>query len=218
MKNQPLFDQCKTRTSDNEMYPDQPSQSDANTLASAKIVYIPIEGEQWRQVPGFPSLEASSLGRIRYRDSGHILAITGGPNYEYPRVSFQHCGKRTTREIHALAARAFLGTLPAGHVVNHKNGNKYDCRVDNLEFVTAQRNSEHALQNGLGGGKLKPRDVQAIRKLLVASVDVVTVAEAFAVKPAAIQNIGAGRSWRAIPNEPKPLAKNLPLNFMETTN
>lgn len=204
--------------SDNEAAP-QPRGDNHAPLCDAQQSYVPIPNEQWRVIPCYSGFEASSLGRIRNRATGHMLAITGGNAYEYPRVTLHINGKSKTIECHRLVAAAFIGPTPPGHHINHKNTNKYDCRLENLEITTVQRNREHAMQHGQCGGKLKPRDVVAVRKLLAAAVDVATVATAFNVKPQAIQNIGAGRSWRAIPNEPVSReTKNLPLDFMEKIN
>lgn len=181
--------------------------------------YIPIPNEQWRAIPCYSGFEASSLGRVRNSTTGHLLAITSGDAYEYPRVTLHINGKAKTIECHRLVGLAFIGPTPPGHHINHKNTNKSDCRLDNLEIVTIQRNREHAIQNGQCGGKLKPRDVVAVRRLLVAAVPVETIAAAYSVRPGTIQNIAARRSWRAIPHEAAiSEAKNLCLEFMEATN
>lgn len=60
--------------------------------------------------------------------------------------------------VHILVAKHFLPN-PYGHSqVNHKNGVKSDCRKDNLEWISAQDNVLHALQNGLRPGYMSAND------------------------------------------------------------
>ena len=175
--------------------PNQPSSQ----AVTEPQQYVPIPGEAWRPIPRHSGFEASSLGRIRNSQTGHLLAIAGGADFEYPRVSFTHNGKMKTIECHRLVAAAFIGPTPPGHHINHKNTNKYDCSLENLEIITIQRNRDHAIQHGRCGGKLKPSDVQAVRRLLASNVPIATIAEAFTVKPTAISNIARNRAWKAVP-------------------
>lgn len=54
--------------------------------------------------------------------------------------------------LHRLVALHFL-TNPYGYPqVNHKDGNKENCHVNNLEWCSCAQNAEHALQTGLRSG------------------------------------------------------------------
>lgn len=64
--------------------------------------------------------------------------------------------KVKTKYLHRLLMQAFTpnpNNLPA---VNHKNGNKTDCRLYNLEWVTTKQNCHHAIS--IGTVKLKNED------------------------------------------------------------
>lgn len=57
-------------------------------------------------------------------------------------------GKRSF-SIHRLVAEAFLPNTENKPYVNHKDGNKLNNHVSNLEWVTSSENHYHAIQNGL---------------------------------------------------------------------
>ncbi len=104
-----------------------------------------------RKVPTLDHVYASADGII-YSDKpsnrwGHeVRALTPGDNGRgYLRVKFAgrlHC-------VHRLVAVAFLGPVPAGKEVNHKDGDKLNNRPENLEYVTRSQNMLHANEKGL---------------------------------------------------------------------
>lgn len=65
--------------------------------------------------------------------------------------------------VHVLVAHAFLGPKPEGMEVNHKNGNKADNSIQNLEYVTHQENIKHSYaelgRKGYTGKRRKPGPV-----------------------------------------------------------
>lgn len=69
----------------------------------------------------------------------------------YLTVSCRAPGRKTLNgRIHVFVALVFVGPRPAGFEINHRNGDKANNSVSNLEYITPRENKEHALRNGLG--------------------------------------------------------------------
>ena len=69
--------------------------------------------------------------------------------YGYIRFSPVINGKKYNFKVHRLVAIKFIENPNNKPQVNHKNGNKADNRVENLEWVTAKENTIHAHKNKL---------------------------------------------------------------------
>lgn len=113
--------------------------------------------ETWRDVLGFEKFfRVSNFGRIFSKRTNRVLkthiAKTG-----YEIFSTRLGGRDSVAicfRVHRLVALAFI-ERPDGVVeVNHRDGVKTNNRVENLEWVTASRNTIHSLEMGLG---VRPR-------------------------------------------------------------
>jgi hypothetical protein len=156
--------------------------------------------EEWRKIPSLPRYSVSSLGRVRADLSrwpsmdGRILSLSlAGPGY--PRCA----PGGVTAYVHNLVAEAFIGPKPKGMTVNHKNGDKLDCRPGNIEYVTHADNMLHAasvLGHHRGAAnaqcKLTESRVRAIRS---ATGTQSAIARRYGISQSNVSQIKSGKSW-----------------------
>jgi hypothetical protein len=81
-------------------------------------------------------------------DKYQLLAFSKS-KFGYLKVNLFLNGNRTTHLIHRLVAIHFIPNSDNKPCVNHKDGNKSNNSVDNLEWVTIAENNTHALETGL---------------------------------------------------------------------
>ena len=103
-----------------------------------------MTNEIWHkcEVP-YTRYEVSNQGRVRNARTGLVLRPRKH-NWGYQQVALFYKGQRKDCYIHDLVATAFVEGWREGLEVNHKNGVKSDNRAENLEWVTASENHQHA--------------------------------------------------------------------------
>ena len=105
--------------------------------------------EIWKDILNYEGLyEISNLGKIRNIKSKRVLKLTKSHN-GYLKTNLSKKGKLKTVFIHRLVAEAFIPNPNNLPQVNHKDGNKENNNVFNLEFCTEKHNSLHAVRAGL---------------------------------------------------------------------
>lgn len=104
--------------------------------------------EEFREIEGFPNYEISNTGRVRNKKNGNDK-VPGTDLNGYFKVDLYRNSKRTTRKIHRLVADAFLPKDPNRLDINHKDGNKKNNNISNLERCTKSENMRHAYKKGL---------------------------------------------------------------------
>lgn len=113
--------------------------------------------ENWRVAVDYPDYEVSDKGRIRVKETGTIIKLHTN-NYGYNTVILYNNGEGKSKSVHRIVASTFLRSPIEGEQVNHKDGNKQNNDVENLEWVTQAENLRHSrniLGNKNGGVKRK---------------------------------------------------------------
>lgn len=119
--------------------------------------------EVWKDIPDFPGYQASTLGRVRSHNKvtknarferrawkDRILKPKYNAKDRCSRLSLWKDGKCYDVLLHRLIADAFLGKMSDTKMtVNHKDGNRQNNRIENLEWMTIGDNVRHAFANGL---------------------------------------------------------------------
>lgn len=88
----------------------------------------------------------------------HMLSY-GTDKDGYYRVVLSIRSKKRYVKVHTIVVEQFIGDIPKGMVVNHKDGNVKNNNVFNLEIVTVKENTIHAHNNNLTSTE-KPVDVE----------------------------------------------------------
>lgn len=104
--------------------------------------------------------------------------------------------------IHRLVAQIYIPNPENKPQINHKDGNRLNNCVDNLEWVTNQENRNHAVKNRLHlcgedcpWAKLTQKDVDFIR--LHTEFTAKELAKKFNVSVPTIRTIRQGKSWKS---------------------
>lgn len=137
-------------------------------------------------------------------------------------------GKLKSYRVHRLVAYRYLSNPYNKPQVNHKDGNKSNNNVDNLEWATASENVKHAFDTGLksvserhkkilsekakkqftgridtigsknGKSKLKEADIPIIRDRIKNNENMSNIAREYNVTPNCIWEIKVNKRWKHV--------------------
>lgn len=177
-----------------------------------------LKSEEWRSISGYEGhYEISSLGRVRSLDrycrSGRLRRARSRrcfPSWNgYLQVQFRVDRVIKLLLVHRLVATNFLGEPPfPGATVNHKDGDKLNNSVENLEWCSQTENLRHARRMGLNRAegerhyltKLTAEYVQAIRAWVRTGATRRDIAALYAVDRGVIDSIARGQTFKSVPN------------------
>jgi hypothetical protein len=184
--------------------------------------------EEWKEIPWSNGLYlASNLGNIKRVESKVKNQPSGKQNVGYRKVGGKILSQKTKKNgymevnlyvspqkskmchVHRAVYFAFNPDADMSLQINHKNYDKSDNRLENLELVTGSENMLHANLNGrivhkrmLGENsrvsKLNNEKVLEIRRLHSETRAVSKIAEMFSIGKTQVQRIVKRQSWSHI--------------------
>ena len=124
-----------------------------------------IISELWKSVVGYEGFyEVSNHGNVRSVDriieKNNAFGYAPQPRkgkmmvcpidmYGYKNIGFRNGGAKKMFKVHTLVAVAFIGKCPDDcNQINHKDSDKLNNTVDNLEWCDGKHNQRHSYQNG----------------------------------------------------------------------
>lgn len=161
--------------------------------------------EVWKDIIGYKNkYQISNFGNVKSLITNKILKPGFDSKYLY--VSLCDKGKCKLFRIHRLLAIHFIPNPYKKLQVNHKDGNKINNNLTNLEWCTNSENRAHAALIGLmkhgedhHSSKLTEKQVKEIRKKFNPRIYTIQkLANKYNVSNATIQDIIYRRCWKHI--------------------
>ena len=102
--------------------------------------------EIWKDIPNYDNYQASNLGNIKNKKTGKILKPYKNTN-GYLQVELWKNNKGKKIVVHKIIANTFLSNINNLSQINHKDENKLNNNINNLEFCTAKYNANYGTRN-----------------------------------------------------------------------
>jgi hypothetical protein len=168
---------------------------------------VPPMIENWKSVPGWDATyEVSDHGRVR-RLAGPRAPVTRIIGTKpvirgYHKVTLHRRGWGRDVLVHRLVYEVFVGPIPDGKTINHKDGDKSNNTVGNLEVLSLKKNIRHAIRTGLASrvrsSKLTEAKVIAMRERMQ-TVSAAAAGREFGVTNSTACKIRRRQLWSHLP-------------------
>ena len=139
--------------------------------------------EKWRDIPGYEGFyQVSDLGNVRSIRFNKIRNMKSWDSHGYRAVELCMNNNRYTVGIHRLVALTFIPNPENKPEVNHKDRNKSNNNVENLEWVTQSENVAHAYRHGV-----EPRPTHQDQPFQKEILDIIENKKYFSIREASRQ-------------------------------
>lgn len=97
--------------------------------------------EDWRVIKGFPNYSVSNFGNVKNNITNKQFRLNTKSGYQYVTL-INNLGKKNFG-VHRLVALEFIDNPENKKTVNHKNKNKLDNSIENLEWASTKEQAQH---------------------------------------------------------------------------
>lgn len=106
--------------------------------------------EEWKWIRGYEGrYSISNMGRLKSHledKDGKIRSLKNQYGWYHTVNLTDQYGVRKTKRIHVLVAEQFVGEIPKGYHVHHKDGNRQNNVVSNLEIIHPIKHYQETLK------------------------------------------------------------------------
>ena len=160
--------------------------------------------EIWKTIQDYGGLyQVSNTGKVRDLKN-HIKSVYKN-NKGYTCLSLYYNGKTYHPTVHRLVAKAFIPNPNNYKQVNHKDCNKENNSVENLEWCNQRYNYDEGMKTFQYSkneehyfAKLKNSDIPIIYELYKLGFTRATIAKIFNINPSSLEAIEKGISYREL--------------------
>ena len=158
----------------------------------------------WKTIQNYGGLyQVSNTGKVRDLKN-HIKPVYKN-NKGYECLSLYYNGKTYHPTVHRLVAKAFIPNPNNYDQINHKDCNKENNSVENLEWCNQRYNYDEGMKTFQYSkneehyfAKLKNSDIPIIYELYKLGFTRATVTKIFNVRPSSLEAIEKGISYREL--------------------
>lgn len=105
--------------------------------------------EEWRDIKDYENYEVSNLGRVRNKNGKILKQQLRHGYYDVGLYNEHHQNQPKLLKVHRLVAQAFIPNLNNYPCINHKDENKLNNNIDNLEWCTYSYNCSYGHRNDI---------------------------------------------------------------------
>jgi len=172
--------------------------------------------EEWKVLDFNTRYAVSDMGQVQRIEKGNGTSVgrilkprKSRKGYTNVALFSGTLASRKQYPVHRLVLHVFVGAIPTGYEVNHKNGVKDDNRLENLEYVTPSENVQHAfkyLNHAIMRGDLNGHAILTesnaleVKRLIAIGAKGRDIAKQMGISVSTVSAIKHKRIWKHLPD------------------